>query len=134
VDRARVNQKVALARLQRLGYRAVANGLEVLAALRRTPYDFILMDCQMPEMDGYEATRAIRQWEQSVEGHCPWPAPIYIIAVTAHAMQGDREKCLAVGMSDYLSKPMLVPELQASLERGQRAVRHSFQLADTLPF
>ena len=92
------------------------------------------MDCQMPEMDGYEATRAIRQWEQSVEGHCPWPAPIYIIAVTAHAMQGDREKCLAVGMSDYLSKPMLVPELQAALERGQRAVRHSFQLADTLPF
>jgi signal transduction histidine kinase/CheY-like chemotaxis protein len=127
-----VNQKVALARLQKLGYRvdAVANGLEVLAALRRTPYDFILMDCQMPEMDGYEVTRAIRQWEQSVERPCPWPAPIYIIALTADAMQGDREKCLAVGMSDYVSKPVLVPELQAALERGKRAVRHRFQLAD----
>jgi two-component system sensor histidine kinase/response regulator len=128
----RINQKVALARLRKLGYRvdAVANGLELLEALRRTPYDFILMDCQMPEMDGYEATRAIRQWEQSAEDPSPWPAPIYIIAVTAHAMQGDREKCLAVGMNDYLSKPMLVPELQAALERGKQAVRHSFQLAD----
>jgi two-component system, sensor histidine kinase and response regulator len=127
----RTNQKVALARLQKLGYRAdaVANGLEVLEALRRTRYDFILMDCQMPEMDGYETTRAIRQWEQSVEDPSPWPAPIYIIAATAHAIQGDREKCLAVGMSDYLSKPMLVPELQAALERGRRASRHPFQLA-----
>jgi two-component system, sensor histidine kinase and response regulator len=128
----RINQKIALARLRKLGYRvdAVANGLELLEALRRTPYDFILMDCQMPEMDGYEATRAIRQWEQSAEDPSPWPAPIYTIAVTAHAMQGDCEKCLAVGMNDYLSKPMLVPELQAALERGKQAVRHSFQLAD----
>jgi two-component system, sensor histidine kinase and response regulator len=77
----------------------------------------------MPEMDGYEATRAIRKWEQSAESPPPWPVPIYIIAVTAHAMEGDREKCLAVGMSDYLSKPMRVPELQAALERGGRAVQ-----------
>jgi two-component system sensor histidine kinase/response regulator len=121
----KINQKITLARLQKLGYLAdaVANGREVLEALRRAPYEFILMDCQMPEMDGYEATRIIRQWEQSVEGPCSWPVPIYIIAVTAHAMEGDRQKCLAVGMSDYLSKPMRAPELQAALERGQRAIK-----------
>ena len=81
----RVNQKVALARLQKLGYGAdaAANGVEVLEALRRLPYDLILMDCQMPEMDGYEATLAIRQAEQSLERPCPWNAPIYIIAMTA---------------------------------------------------
>ena len=122
----RVNQKVALARLQKLGYLAdaAANGVRVLEALRRLPYDLILMDCQMPEMDGYEATLAIRQAEQSLESPCPWNAPIYIIAMTAHAMEGDREKCLAVGMDDYLSKPMLVPELRAALERWERAAQH----------
>jgi two-component system, sensor histidine kinase and response regulator len=121
-----VNQKVALARLQKLGYSAdaVVNGVKVLEALRRLPYDLILMDCQMPEMDGYEATQAIRQREQSLECPCPWNAPIYIIAMTAHAMEGDREKCIAVGMDDYLSKPVLVPELQAALERWERAAQH----------
>jgi two-component system sensor histidine kinase/response regulator len=121
-----VNQKVALARLQKLGYPAdaVVNGAKVLQALRRLPYDLILMDCQMPEMDGYEATQAIRQAEQNLEDPCPWNAPIYIIAMTAHAMEGDRAKCLAVGMDDYLSKPVLVPELQAALERGKRAAHH----------
>jgi two-component system, sensor histidine kinase and response regulator len=92
--------------------------------LRRLPYDLILMDCQMPEMDGYEATQAIRQQEQSLERPCSWNAPIYIIAMTAHAMEGDREKCLAVGMNDYLSKPVLVPELQAAFERWKRAAQH----------
>ncbi|HSZ76324.1 MAG TPA: response regulator [Chthoniobacterales bacterium] len=122
----RVNQKVALARLQKMGYGAdaAANGVEVLEALRRLPYDLILMDCQMPEMDGYEATLAIRQAEQSLEHPCPWNAPIYIIAMTAHAMEGDREKCLAVGMDDYLSKPMLVPELRVALKRWERAAQH----------
>jgi CheY-like chemotaxis protein len=122
----RVNQKVALARLQKLGYRAdaVANGVEVLEALNRSRYDLILMDCQMPEMDGYEATHAIRQAEQSLERRCLWNVPIYIIAMTANAMEGDREKCLAVGMDDYLSKPMLVPELQVALERWKRAAKH----------
>ena len=126
-----VNQKVAVAQLRKLGYRAdaVANGLEVLEALKRLSYDLILMDCQMPEMDGYEATQAIRQWEQSLEHPCPSNAPIYIIAMTAHAMQGDREKCLAVGMDDYLSKPVRASELQAALERGKRAVQHPIEWA-----
>jgi two-component system sensor histidine kinase/response regulator len=120
-----VNQKVALARLQKLGYRAdaVVNGVKVLEALTRLPYNLILMDCQMPEMDGYEATHAIRLAEQNLECPCPWNAPIYIIALTAHAMDGDREKCLAVGMDDYLCKPVLVPELQAALERWKRAAQ-----------
>jgi two-component system, sensor histidine kinase and response regulator len=121
-----VNQKVALVRLQKLGYRAeaVVNGVKVLEALTRLPYNLIFMDCQMPEMDGYETTHAIRLAEQNLECPCPWNAPIYIIALTAHAMDGDREKCLAVGMDDYLCKPVLVPELQAALERWKRAAQH----------
>jgi two-component system, sensor histidine kinase and response regulator len=116
-----VNQKVALGQLRKLRYRAdsVANGLEVLAALQLAPYDIILMDCQMPEMDGYEATRAIRKQEQSLGKACPWKSPVYIIAMTANAMQGDREKCLAMGMDDYLSKPVRPLELRAALERSK---------------
>ena len=86
----------------------------------------------MPEMDGYETTQAIRQREQSLERPCPWKAPIYIIAMTAHAMEGDREKCLAVGMDDYLSKPVLVPELQAALERWKRATQHRARQSNLL--
>jgi two-component system sensor histidine kinase/response regulator len=122
-----VNQKVALAQLHRLRYRAdtVINGLEVLEALPRIPYDVILMDCQMPEMDGYETSAAIRQRESRTDSPCPWKSPLYIIALTAHAMQGDREKCLAAGMDDYLSKPIRPAELQAALERWQIAVHRS---------
>jgi DNA-binding response OmpR family regulator len=79
------------------------------------------MDCQMPEMDGYEATRAIRKLEQNMGQRCPWKSPVYIIAITANAMQGDAEKCLAVGMDDYLSKPVRLSELQAALNRWQPA-------------
>jgi two-component system sensor histidine kinase/response regulator len=82
------------------------------------------MDCQMPEMDGYEATHAKRLAERNLECPCPWRAPIYIIALTAHAMDGDREKCLAVGLDDYLSKPVRMPELQAALERWKRSAQH----------
>ncbi|MBW0000043.1 MAG: response regulator [Verrucomicrobia bacterium] len=112
-----INQKVALAQLRNLSCRAnaVANGLEALEALQHIPYDIVLLDCQMPEMDGYETARAIRRREQ--DGQCPWNAPAYIIAMTANAMQGDREKCLEAGMDDYLSKPIRPAELKAALER-----------------
>jgi signal transduction histidine kinase/DNA-binding response OmpR family regulator len=128
-----VNQKVALGQLRKLRYRAdtVANGLEVLEALQLVSYDIILMDCQMPEMDGYEATRAIRQREQSLEKPCPWKSPVYIIALTAGAMQGDSEKCFAVGMDDYLSKPVRPSELQAALERSKLSVQNRIDRATT---
>ena len=114
-----INQRVALGQLRKLRYWAdtVANGLEVLKALQLVSYDIIFMDCQMPEMDGYEATRAIRKQEQRLEQSCPWKSPVYIVALTANAMQGESEKCLAIGMDDYLSKPVRSSELQAVLER-----------------
>jgi two-component system sensor histidine kinase/response regulator len=116
-----VNQKVALAMLRKLGCSAdaVGDGVEVLEALQRIPYTLIFMDCQMPEMDGLEATRLIRKRENDTGHICPWKSPIYIVALTASAMQGDREKCLAIGMDDYLSKPIRLGELQAALERWQ---------------
>ncbi|MBI2514513.1 MAG: response regulator [Opitutae bacterium] len=112
-----VNQKVALGQLKRLGCaaEAVGNGLEVIEALLRYPYPVVFMDVQMPEMDGYESTRAIRQRER--DASCPWERPVHIIALTANAMQGDREKCLAIGMNDYISKPVRGEEMQEALER-----------------
>ena len=114
-----VNQEVAQGLLRKLGYRAdaVADGNEVLEALQRIRYDVVLMDCQMPELDGYDATRRIRQLEQERTAPFDWKAPVCIIAMTANAMQGDREKCLAAGMNDYLSKPVRLNELKAALER-----------------
>jgi CheY-like chemotaxis protein len=108
-----VNQKLAVRQLERMGYRAdvAANGLEVLQALQRQSYDVILMDVQMPEMDGLEASRAI---------HEEWPAEQCprIVAMTANGMQGDREECLAAGMDDYLAKPIQINALQEALERA----------------
>jgi CheY-like chemotaxis protein len=104
-----VNQKVAIHILNRMGYRAdvAANGLEVLAALSQQPYDLIFMDMQMPEMDGLEATRQIYQnWQNGKLINKP-----RIVAMTANAMQGDREVCLEAGMDDYLSKPIRNSEL-----------------------
>jgi len=102
-----VNQKVMLRMLGKLGYRAdvVANGVEVLRALERQPYDVVLMDVQMPEMDGFEAARAIcKHWSSAEKPK--------IIAITAYALQGDREKCLDAGMDDYISKPVKLEDLR----------------------
>jgi two-component system, sensor histidine kinase and response regulator len=116
-----VNQKVALSLLKKMGYSAdaVSDGIEVLEAIERASYSLIFMDCHMPEMDGFEATRQIRKRELDSIHACPWKAPIHIIALTASAMHGDREKCLAVGMNDYISKPVLLEEIQAALERWE---------------
>ena len=106
-----INQKVALRMLERLGYRAdvAGNGLEVIEAVLQRPYDVILMDIQMPEMDGVKATVHIR--EELIGRQQP-----YIIAMTANALAGDRDKYLNLGMDDYVSKPVRVPELQRALK------------------
>jgi len=111
-----VNQKVGVKQLKKLGIEAdvVANGLEVLEAVSRIPYDVIFMDCQMPEMDGYETSRRMREAGGA-------SAKTRIIAMTANAMQGDREKCLEAGMDDYVSKPVKIEELKAALDRAAAA-------------
>ena len=104
-----VNQKVAISMLRRIGYQAdiASNGIEVLQALQKQPYDVVLMDVQMPEMDGFEATRQIRSSGSK----------ICIIAMTAHALNGDKEACLDAGMDEYISKPIRMEELQKALEK-----------------
>jgi CheY-like chemotaxis protein len=111
-----VNQQVALHILQRMGYRAdvAGNGLEVLEALSRQPYDVVLMDVQMPEMDGLTATRRI-------VSELPLQKRPWIIAMTANAMLGDREMCLEAGMDDYISKPIRVEEVVRALSKCQEA-------------
>jgi signal transduction histidine kinase/DNA-binding response OmpR family regulator len=109
-----VNQKLALRILERLGYRAdiASNGLEAVQSVERQTYDVILMDVQMPEMDGLDATRNIRRLAQVTQPH--------IVAMTANAMEGDREMCLAAGMNDYVSKPIRVNELVKALLKAER--------------
>jgi signal transduction histidine kinase/CheY-like chemotaxis protein/PAS domain-containing protein len=113
-----VNQKLAVRMLERLGYQPdiVSNGQEALAALERTQYAAVLMDCQMPVMDGYEATRGIRAAEQQPNPSKARPH-IPIIALTANAMEGDRERCKAAGMDDYLAKPVKTDDLGQILAR-----------------
>ncbi|MCA9470691.1 MAG: response regulator [Nitrospirales bacterium] len=121
VDDHRVNQELAVLMLARLGYRAdvVANGQEALEAYARIPYQLILMDCQMPEMDGYDTTREIRRREEAsdVSGEMNRLHRVPIIAMTANAMQGDREKCLSAGMDDYITKPVKPPQLAETMEK-----------------
>lgn len=110
----RINQKVALATLDKLGYRAelVTNGKEALTALEKSPYDLVLMDCQMPEMDGYKATQILRSMNPEVLNR-----NIPVIAMTANAMKGERNICIQAGMSDYLSKPVQPKQLGDMLEK-----------------
>jgi PAS domain S-box-containing protein len=109
------NQLVARKFLERLGHRVdvVANGRDALAALELALYDLVLMDVQMPEMDGLEATRHIRQNDSKVRDRS-----VPIIAMTAHALKGDRERCLGAGMNDYVTKPVQFPELEAAIRRS----------------
>jgi CheY-like chemotaxis protein len=111
-----VNRKIALHILEKkLGYHAdvVTNGKEAVESLEKFDYDLVLMDCQMPEMDGYEATGIIRDQDSAVRKH-----NIPIIAMTANAMKGDREKCLEVGMDDYVAKPINIKELADAIDRN----------------
>ena len=126
-----INQKVAIGLLDKLGYRAeaVANGAEVMRATELVSYDIIFMDCQLPEMDGYKTTSEIRRREATRSNN---RKRIYIIAMTAHAMRGAREKCLAAGMDDYISKPVHLETLKAVLGKAIDEVQHPQSVAAKL--
>jgi PAS domain S-box-containing protein len=119
-----VNQNVARMQLAKFGYPVdiVTNGKEAVAAGKSGNYDVIFMDCQMPEMDGYEACGKLRAWEHERRDRGEVFTPLHIIAMTANAMQGDREICFAAGMDDYITKPVRQAELAASLARTPRAM------------
>jgi CheY-like chemotaxis protein len=121
-----VNQAVAKRMLQKLGCRAdvVASGVEALAALKQRAYDVVLMDVQMPELNGCEATQKLRA--MSLAGPQPW-----VIALTANALKGDRERCLAAGMDDYIAKPVRLADLENALERAVEAQRSLREAAVT---
>lgn len=118
-----INQQVALNMLKKFGARidVAANGAEALKALTTMPYDLVLMDVQMPVMDGYEATRRIRDSRDDTS----FPSKIPVIAMTANAMKGDEEECLAAGMNDYLSKPLSMEALTAVLQKWMPAANHA---------
>jgi two-component system sensor histidine kinase/response regulator len=122
-----VNQLVALRLLEKQGHAVTiaANGKKALEALKKDSYDLVLMDIQMPEMNGWEATRAIRESEKATGEHIP------IAAMTAHAMKGDEERCIAAGMDDYLSKPIRIPELLAVVDKigNRKAAARGMEVA-----
>lgn len=111
VDDSVMNQKLTVVQLQRLGFAAdaVGNGVEAIAAFAQRPYDVVLMDCEMPQMDGYQATVEIRKREAGT------PRRIPIVAMTAHAAAKDRERCFTAGMDHYLPKPVRLDDLQKLL-------------------
>jgi CheY-like chemotaxis protein len=121
-----INQKVASRLLQQMGYRAdlAGNGLEALTALDRQPYDLIFMDVMMPEMNGFEATAAIRERQKQTGVFPNYKTPLIIVAMTANAMQGDREKCIEAGMDDYIAKPVRPEDVRHMIERwGAKAAQ-----------
>jgi CheY-like chemotaxis protein/HPt (histidine-containing phosphotransfer) domain-containing protein len=128
-----INQKVAARLLKQMGYRAdiAANGLEALEALDRQPYDLVFMDVMMPEMGGFDATRIIRERQHQPSQFPNYKTPIIIIAMTASAMQGDREKCLAAGMDDYVAKPVRLEDVRAIVERWALAAAKTEAIAAT---
>jgi CheY-like chemotaxis protein len=112
-----INQKVAVRMLERLGHvsQVAGNGVEGLAALAAQPYDIVFMDCQMPEMDGFEATRTLRDLEKATGRHTP------VIALTANVMNEEREQCRRAGMDDFLAKPVRYEDLSAVIDRWRPA-------------
>ena len=124
-----VNQKLAVRLLEKWGHQVVVvgNGKEALAVVEQQRFDVVLMDVQMPEMDGLEATATIRAGEHATNRHLP------IIAMTAHAMKGDQERCLAAGMDGYLTKPLQIKELRATLESIIPKTSPDLTLFDTIP-
>jgi CheY-like chemotaxis protein len=119
-----VNQRVIMRQLKKLGFSAdaVSDGREVLDALKRAPYDILLLDCQMPEVDGYEVARRIR-----TEGCATFKSEPYLIALTANALPGDRERCLGAGMNDYLTKPVQLESLEGVFQRALLKVKPAFK-------
>ena len=124
-----VNQKVAMRMLERAGHAVTIanNGKEALELVARKKFDLVLMDCQMPEMDGMTATREIRMKEQDQGSHLP------IIAMTAHALEGDREKCIAAGMDDYVSKPIQMKLLLTLIEHWTQHPETSHTATSVVP-
>ena len=125
-----VNQKVALKQLQSLGYSAdvAGNGKEVLQLLEKIPYDLILMDCQMPVLDGFETTKEIHRWQESSFASSRRPV---VVAMTANAMKEDQQMCLDAGMDDYLSKPVTKQKLAAALQRWGSVIFKAKEIAAT---
>ena len=127
---SQINQIVASRTLERCGCRAqiVGDGHEAIEAFKAHEFDLVLMDCQMPKLDGYETTAALRRLEAGAR-HTP------IIAMTAHALEGDRERCLSAGMDDYISKPMRHADLVEKLRRwipGEPAAAEHAAVADSV--
>ena len=119
MDDNEINQKVAARILHQIGYQPdmAENGLKALETLDQKAYDLVFMDVMMPEMDGLEATHSIRVRQKDPGSHPNYGGRIIIVAMTAHAMQSDREKCLAAGMDDYLAKPIRPADIRGIIEK-----------------
>jgi CheY-like chemotaxis protein len=126
------NRKLVVRQLAALGHAAftASNGNEVLDLLTRETADVLLLDCQMPELDGYQTARNLRQREAAAAAAGATTRPLHIVALTAHALPGDREKCLAAGMNDFLTKPVRIEDIEAALRRAQGGSRPATPVAE----